>query len=85
MLLLITYSADHNKILHMLWHCYCRDMCKISLWSVEDILNHSTPNFYQILNSVETLFMEWVPARVIGKFNDNDGIINHKTLNGTKV
>ena len=41
--------------------------------------------FYQILNSVETLFMEWVPARVIGKFNDNDGIINHKTLNGTKV
>ena len=33
------YSTDHNKILHMSWQCHCRDMCKISLWSVKQILN----------------------------------------------
>ena len=36
MLLFIRYSAYHNEILHT-W----RDMCKISLWSVEPILNQS--------------------------------------------
>ena len=40
------YSTDYNKILHI-------DVCKKSLWSVEHVLNHSTPNFYQILNSIE--------------------------------
>ena len=34
-----TYSTAHNKILHMSRQCNCRDVCKISLWSFEDILN----------------------------------------------
>ena len=33
------YSTDHNKILHTSQWCNCRDVCKISLWSVELILN----------------------------------------------
>ena len=32
---------------------HCRDVCKISLWSVECILNHSTANFGRISNSIE--------------------------------
>ena len=61
MLLFITYSADHNEILHMSRQFYCRDMCKISLWSVEHILNHSTPNFDRISNSTEILLVGWAP------------------------
>ena len=38
MFLFITYLADHNKI--------CRDVCKISLWSVKQNLNQSTPIFF---------------------------------------
>ena len=41
------WSTDHNKILHTSWHCYCRDMCKISLWSVEYVTNHSITNFIE--------------------------------------
>ena len=33
------YSTDHNEILHMSRQCNCRDMCKISLWTVKLILN----------------------------------------------
>ena len=33
------YSIDHNDILHTLRQCHCRDVCKISLWSVKHILN----------------------------------------------
>ena len=47
-----TYSADHNKILHM-----SRQLCKISLWLVENILNYSTPNFDRISNSIEIPFV----------------------------
>ena len=25
-------STDRNEIFHMSWQCYCRDMCKITLW-----------------------------------------------------
>ena len=28
-------STGQNKILHTSRQCYCRDVCKISLWSVE--------------------------------------------------
>ena len=31
---------------------YCRDMCKISLWSVEYILNQNTANFGRISNLI---------------------------------
>ena len=33
------YSTDHNEILHMSQQCNCHDVYKISLWSVELILN----------------------------------------------
>ena len=45
MLLFVTYSSTNIKILHMSQQCNCRDVCKILLWSVEHILNQSTPNF----------------------------------------
>ena len=34
-------------------HLHCRDVCKISLWLVELILNQSTANFGRISNSIE--------------------------------
>ena len=33
------HSTDHNEILHTSRQCHCRDVCKISLWSVEHILD----------------------------------------------
>ena len=33
------YVADHNDTLHTSRQCHCRDVCKISLWSVECIRN----------------------------------------------
>ena len=33
------YSNDHNEILHTSRQLHCRDVCKISLWSIEPILN----------------------------------------------
>ena len=42
------YSTDHNEILHKPRQCNCRGVCKISLWSVEHILNYSAPNFDRI-------------------------------------
>ena len=33
------YVTDHNEVLHTSRQCNCRDMCKISLWSDEYILN----------------------------------------------
>ena len=32
-------SYDHNEILHTSRQCNCRDVCKISLWSVAHIIN----------------------------------------------
>ena len=47
------YSTDHNKILHTSQQLHCRDLCKISLWSIKHILNQSTPNFDQISKSIK--------------------------------
>ena len=47
------YSTHPNLILHTSWQCNCHDMHKILLWSVAHMLNYSTPNFDQILNSIE--------------------------------
>ena len=41
-------SADHNNILHMSRQRNCRDVRKISIWSVKYIINQSTPNFGRI-------------------------------------
>ena len=53
MLLFITYSPNHNKILHMSRQLHCRDLCKILLWS-----NQST-KFVSISNLIE---IPWVGA-----------------------
>ena len=34
-----TYSTDHNEIMHTSRQCNCRDVWKISLWSVKYTLN----------------------------------------------
>ena len=49
-------STDHNAILrHTSRQLHSRDMCNISLWSVEHILNQTrgTANFGRISNSIE--------------------------------
>ena len=33
------YSTYHNEILHTSRQLHCRDVCKISLWSVGHIIN----------------------------------------------
>ena len=53
MLLFRTYLAIHNEIMHTSLQCNCRDGCRISLWSVENILNKSALNFEKISNSIE--------------------------------
>ena len=55
------YLPDHNEILHTSWQLHCHDMCKISLWSVEYILNQGTANFGRISNSIEISFVGWAP------------------------
>ena len=59
------YSTDHNKILHTSRQCNCRDVCKISLWSVEYILNQSTANFGRISNWIEISLVGWAPALLL--------------------
>ena len=54
------YSTDHNKILHTSRQCNSCGMCKISLWSVDQILNHSITNFHWISNSIEISLVGWV-------------------------
>ena len=49
--------TDHNEILHKSRQCYCRDMCKISLWSAEYVMNKSITNFQWISNSIEILLV----------------------------
>ena len=61
MLLSIIHSVDHNEILHTSRQCNCRDVCKIPLWSVEHIINQSTPKFDRILNSIKIPFMGRAP------------------------
>ena len=38
-------STNHRKILHMSQQCYCRDMCKILLWSAKYVMNKSITKF----------------------------------------
>ena len=54
--------SDHNEILHMPRQSHCRDMCKVSLWSVEYILNQSTANFGRISNSIEISLVGRAPG-----------------------
>ena len=49
--------------------CNCRDVCKISLWSVKYILNQSTANFGQISNSIEISLVGQAPGQCDGETN----------------
>ena len=60
----LIYSTDHNKSLHASLQLYCRDVCNISLWSVEYISNQSTETFGWISNSIETSFQGQAPGLV---------------------
>ena len=47
------YLTDHNDILHKSRQYNCRDVSKISVWSMGYILNQNTANFGRISNSIE--------------------------------
>ena len=55
-------STDRNEILHTSRQCNCRDVCKISLWSAEYVLNKSIANFGQISNSIEISLVGRAPG-----------------------
>ena len=46
------WSTNHNKILRTSRQCYCREVCKISLWSVEYVMNKSIRRLHWISNSL---------------------------------
>ena len=54
--------ADHNDILRTSRQCHCRDVCKISLWSVEYIRNYSVLNFHRISYSIEICLVGRAPG-----------------------
>ena len=56
------WSTDHNKILHMSRQCYCRDLCKISLWASECIMNKSIINFHCTSNSIKMQLVGQAPG-----------------------
>ena len=41
----VLWSTDHNEILLTSRWCYCRDVCKILLWSVKHVMNEVSLNF----------------------------------------
>ena len=47
------WSTDHNEILHTSRQCYCGDLCKLLLWSVEYIMNKSMTKLHWIWNLME--------------------------------
>ena len=49
----LKYSQPVTKFLHTSRQLHCREVCKISLWSVEYISNKSTANFGGISISIE--------------------------------
>ena len=65
MLLFVAYSVDHNEVLHRSRQCYCHDVCKVFLWSVNHILSQNTLNFDRISNSMEMPLMDMRLIHVI--------------------
>ena len=41
------FSTNHHEILHTPRQCYCRDVCKMSWWSIEYAANKSITNFIE--------------------------------------
>ena len=58
--------ADHNEILHTSRQCNCRDVCKISLWSIEYISNQSTTNVGRTSNSIKISLAGRAPSSLAG-------------------
>ena len=56
------YSADRNRILHTSWQCSCRDVCKISLWLAEYLMNKTITKFHCISNSIKTSLVGQAPG-----------------------
>ena len=56
------HPTNHNEILYTSRQCNYCDTCKISLWSVEHILNLSIPNFGWISNLIEISLVGQVPG-----------------------
>ena len=54
-------SSDHNVILHTTQQLLSF-LCKILLYSVEQILDYSTPNFYPFWNSIKIPLVGCVPG-----------------------
>ena len=61
-LLFKMHSTDHNEILHTSLQCYCRDVCKILLWSAEYVMNKSITKFHWISNLIEISSVGWAPT-----------------------
>ena len=62
-----------SKILHTSRQCYCREVCKILLWSAQYVMNKSITNFHWISNSIKILLVGRVPgtlscSKVSGSF-----------------
>ena len=55
-------STERNEILHTSRQLYCRDVCKISLWSAKYVLIESAANFGLISNSIEISLVGRAPS-----------------------
>ena len=53
--------TDHNEILLTSRQYYCHDVCKISLWSAECVMNKSIVKFHWISNLIEISLVGQVP------------------------
>ena len=62
------------EILHMSRYSYCRDVCRIYLWSAEYVMNDNITKFHWISNSIEISLMGWGPGGV-----RSHGISRHGT------
>ena len=71
------HSTDHNEILHTSRQCNCRDVCKISLWSVTYILNWSTQNIGRISNSIEISLVGRAPGSICS-LQHVDGLVQER-------
>ena len=57
--------TDHNENLYTSRQCYCRDVCNISLWSAEYVMNNSIAKLIWISNSSVISFVGRTPGCAI--------------------
>ena len=77
------YFTDHNEILHTSRQSNCREVCKLSLWSVEHILNYSTPSFDRISNCPSMRYWHLIEgSKCVWKIHIyNYSPISHRPMN----